>query len=167
MIILIIWTKFAPKKGIFGQKSKNWTPPLNFAYSDYSDIFQISTQTDNFDLLDQIYPKRVFLVKNRKREHHHWILHIWIGLGTKFQLRLTILIFCAKFAQKGCSQSKTANFNLVPSASFRYKRKTKKRPWNTSNTWLKFAQIEGIFFQNKLRNTWTVTLKTGLLRLQV
>ena len=24
--------------------------------------------------------------------------------------------------------------NLVPSASFRYKRKAKKRPWNTSNT---------------------------------
>ena len=24
--------------------------------------------------------------------------------------------------------------NLVPSASFRHKRKAKKRPWNTSNT---------------------------------
>ena len=58
-------------------------------------------------------------------------------------------------------------FNLVPSASFRYKRKAKKRLWNTSNTWLKFAQIEGIFFQNKLRNPWTTILKIGLLRLQV
>ena len=50
--------------------------------------------------------------------------------------------------------------NLVPSASFRYKSKAKKRPWNTSNT-------EGIFFQNKLRNTWTATLKTKLLRLSI
>ena len=37
--------------------------------------------------------------------------------------------------------------NLVPSASFCYKRKAKKRPWNTSNTWSKFVQIEGIFFR--------------------
>ena len=37
--------------------------------------------------------------------------------------------------------------NLVPSASFRYKSKAKKRPWNSSNTWSKFAQIEGIFLR--------------------
>ena len=36
--------------------------------------------------------------------------------------------------------------NLVPGPSFRYKRKAKKRPWNTSNTQLKFAEIEDIFF---------------------
>ena len=30
--------------------------------------------------------------------------------------------------------SKAILNNLVPSASFRYKRKAKKRPWNTSNT---------------------------------
>ena len=36
--------------------------------------------------------------------------------------------------------------NLDPSACFLYKRKAKKRPWNTSNTLLKkFTQIEGIF----------------------
>ena len=33
------------------------------------------------------------MVKNRKREHHYWIPHIGIGLGTKFQLKLAILIF--------------------------------------------------------------------------
>ena len=37
--------------------------------------------------------------------------------------------------------------NLDPSASFRYKRKAKKRPWNTLITWSKFAQMEGIFFR--------------------
>ena len=30
-----------------------------------------------------------------------------------------------------------------PSTSFCYTGKAKKRPWSTSNTWLKFAQIEG------------------------
>ena len=75
-------------------------------------MHQISNQTDNFDFLEQIYPKRAFLVKNRKSEHHHYILHIRIGLGTKFQLRSTILIFWAKFAQKGCFWSKTENSDL-------------------------------------------------------
>ena len=58
-------------------------------------------------------------------------------------------------------------FNFVPSGSnlvliesFRNKRKVKKKPWNSSNTWLKFAQIEGIFFSKKIRNTWTAILKT-------
>ena len=43
--------------------------------------------------------------------------------------------------------------NLVSNAPFHYKGKAKKRSWSTSNTWLKFARIEGIFFQNKLRST--------------
>ena len=37
--------------------------------------------------------------------------------------------------------------NLVPSASFCYKSKVKKRPWNTSNTLSKFPQIEGTFLR--------------------
>ena len=63
-------------------------------------------------ILDQIYPKRVFPVENRKSEHPHWILHMWTGLGTKLQLRLTILMFWAEFAQKGCFRSKTKNSHL-------------------------------------------------------
>ena len=31
--------------------------------------------------------------QNRIKEHHHRILHIRRSLGTKFQLKLTILIF--------------------------------------------------------------------------
>ena len=84
---------------------------------------------------------------------------------TRVQLKqfffLTVIYF---FVLKTNCKNK---FNLVSSASFRCKRKVKKRPWNTSNTWLKFAQIEVIFFLHKLRNTWTMTLKKGLLRLQV
>ena len=36
---------------------------------------------------------------------------------------------------------------LIPSASSRWKKKTKKRLWNTSNTWLKFSQIEAYFLE--------------------
>ena len=39
------------------------------------------------------------------------------------------------------------HLNLVPSASFCYNRKAEKKPWNTSNRWIKFGQIEEIFFR--------------------
>ena len=47
-------------------------------------IFQ-SIFVPNFNLfqsifLDQTYPKTVFRIKNRKSEHHHWILYIRISL---------------------------------------------------------------------------------------
>ena len=51
--------------------------------------------------------KMVFPVENRKSEHHHGILHIWISLGTKFQLKLIILSFWTKFTQKRYFQLKT------------------------------------------------------------
>ena len=42
--------------------------------------------------MNQICPKRVFPLENKKSEQHHWILHIWISLGIKFHLKLTVLI---------------------------------------------------------------------------
>ena len=58
--------------------------------------------------------KRVFTVYNKKKsKHHHWILHIQIILGPKFQPRLTILIFWPKFAQKGCFQFKQEKVNTT------------------------------------------------------
>ena len=56
-------------------------------------------------------PKRVFPVENRKSEHHHWIVHIRISVGTKFQLKLISLILWTKFAQKGFFRSKTEKAN--------------------------------------------------------
>ena len=53
--------------------------------------------TNKFEFLDQICPKRYC----PRSEHPHWILHIRISLSTKFQPKLTILIFWTKFAQKG------------------------------------------------------------------
>ena len=57
------------KKGFSGLKQKKWILPLNSAYSNWPG-YQISPQTDNFDdFLDQIFPKKVFLVKKKKSEH--------------------------------------------------------------------------------------------------
>ena len=42
-----------------------------------------------------------------KVKNHHWILHIQISTYTKFQLKLTILIFLTKFTKfKSVSRSK-------------------------------------------------------------
>ena len=58
-------------------------------------------------------PKWEFPAKSKKSEHHHWILHIWISLGTKFQLKLIILTSWTKFAQKGYFQSKIKKVNNI------------------------------------------------------
>ena len=65
--------------------------------------------------------KELLPVKNRKRVHHHWILYNLISLGTKFQLKLTILNFWTKFIQKLCFQSggkKEASLNSAYSNWF-------------------------------------------------
>ena len=62
-----------------------WRPPVNFTYSNLCIKFYF----EQFWILGQICPRRVFMVKNKKSEYHHWILHIRISLGTKFQLKLT------------------------------------------------------------------------------
>ena len=50
-------------------------------------------------------------VSGLKLKKWHWILHIWINLGTKFLLKLTSLIFWIMFVQKGYFQSKTNKMN--------------------------------------------------------
>ena len=61
---------------------------------------------DKFDFLEQVCPKGVIPVKTRKSKNRYWNLHIQISLGTNFQLKLAILIFWTKFAQKPCYRSK-------------------------------------------------------------
>ena len=63
-----------PKKGFYGLKQKKWTPLI------------------------------FFLIDHIQIDHHHWILHIQSSLGSKFQRKLTILIFfffLTRFSQKG------------------------------------------------------------------
>ena len=67
--------------------------------------------TNNTDFSKNISEKRVLPAKTRKDEYHHWILDFRISLSTKFELKLTILIFSTKFAQKTYSQPKTKKIN--------------------------------------------------------
>ena len=66
----------------------------------------LSFWTNNFELLNQICPRKIFMVKNRKSEHHHWIPFVQISLSTKFQLKLTtwqLLFFWPDLPKKGFS----------------------------------------------------------------
>ena len=62
---------------------------------------------NNFDFLDQIFPKRVFVVQNGEKKRHDRLQYIWISLGTKFHLKQTISDFWTKFTQKWYFWSKT------------------------------------------------------------
>ena len=102
-------TRFT-KKGFFWSK----TEKVNTIY--FLQILRIQIiLVQNFSSNWQFWffgsnlPKKVFPVKNRKNEHHHGILHIWISLGTKFQLKLIILSFWTKFTQKRYFQLKTTS----------------------------------------------------------
>ena len=62
---------------------------------------------NSFDFWDQTFPKRVFLVQNRKSSHHNLIMYIRLRLGSKFQSKLTILIFGLNFAKIGIPKNCT------------------------------------------------------------
>ena len=46
-------------------------------------------------------------------KHHHLILQTRISLGTKFQLKLKIVIFWTTFAHEGYFRSKTEKMNIL------------------------------------------------------
>ena len=100
--IFMFWTKFA-QKGYIWSKTRKMNIAIEF------DIYVIYCRlSTKFHLMQtRVFPNRVFLVSNRKSEHHHPIQNICIGLSTKFQLKQNILIFWIEFAQKGHFQSKT------------------------------------------------------------
>ena len=91
LTILIFWTKF-DQKGYFRSKTKKQTPSMNFAYLNYS-RYQISGETDNFWFLGPNLTKKDTSGLKQKSEHHQWILHIWITLGIKSQVKLTSFDF--------------------------------------------------------------------------
>ena len=115
--------KKLPKKGIFAWK-KTWTSPLTFPFYSVRAIFKCK-QFEQVQLTNQLLTahlwkcirllwqlicyasvtnwtkfaqKGYFPWKTKKSEHHHWILHILIRLGAKFQLKLTIFNLWTKFA---------------------------------------------------------------------
>ena len=101
--------------------------------------------------MGQFYPKRVFPVYNRKREQHHWILHIRISPATKFQLKLTIFIFWTKFDQKGFSglKQKKSHHHWILQIGISLGAKFQLK-LTFLNFWTKFAQ-KG-YFRSKTEN---------------
>ena len=97
-----------PGKGFSILKQKKWTPHIFYIIL-HIHISLVRNFSSNwqFWFFGPNLPKKVFPVENRENEHYHGILHIWISLGTKFQLKLIILSFWAKFTQKRYFQLKT------------------------------------------------------------
>ena len=62
--------------------------------------------------------KKVTSSLNWKTEHHHWILHIEIILGTKFQLKLTILSFWPELPEKAIPSLKQKKWTLSSAYSY-------------------------------------------------
>ena len=106
LTILIFWPDL-PKKGFSGLKQKKWTRCIFYIIL-HIQIGLVRKFSSNwqFWFFGPNLPKKVFPAKNWKREHHHWIPHIQISLGTKFQLKLIILSFWTKFTQKRYFQPK-------------------------------------------------------------
>ena len=98
------------------------------------------------------FPKRILVVKNRKNEHNHSILHIWISLGIKIDFEQLVLTFWTKFDQKGYIESKKKKeevnitiefriFGLVSLTNFRIN-------WQFWFFWSKFAW-KGFFYHKQ------------------
>ena len=108
--ILIFWTKFV-QKGNFQSKTDKMHTTIEFCIFEL--VFRWNFISNNFEFFDQICPRRIYIAKIWKSEHHHWILHIRISFGTKFQLKLTILVFWTKFAQRDFSGLKIEKVNTT------------------------------------------------------
>ena len=55
-----------------------------------------------------------FALETKTSEYRHWIVHIWISLCTKFQLKLAILFFLDQVCpKKGISSQKRKNWTNI------------------------------------------------------
>ena len=86
------------KKVFSGLKQKKWTSHVFYImlHIQISLMWNWSSKWQ-FWFFGSNLAKRVFPVTNRKSHYHHGILHIWISLGTKFQLKLIISSFWTNF----------------------------------------------------------------------
>ena len=112
LTIVIFWTRFV-KKGSYYFWSKTDKINTTTECCIFELVFVSNFTLSNFEFLNQICPRKIFMVRNRKIEHHHCIPLIQISLGTKFQLKLTILIFLTTFTEKGFFWSKTEKVNTT------------------------------------------------------
>ena len=100
LTILIFLTRFA-QKGFSGLTQKKWTPHIFYIIL-HVQISLLQNFSSNWQFLSfgPNLPKKLCPIEKRKSKHRHGILHIWISLGTIFQLKLIILNFWIKFTQQ-------------------------------------------------------------------
>ena len=85
-------------------------------------------------------PKKGCFRSKSRIEHHHWILYIQISLSTKFQFKLTILIFWTKLVQKRYFWLKTQKVDITMGFQLKL---------TILSFWTKFAQK---IFSRKQKN---------------
>ena len=78
LTIGIFRTKFAKKGSYFQSKTDKIDSTIEFYIFEL--VFVSNFTLNNFEFLAQICPRKIFMVKNRKNEHHHWIPQIQISL---------------------------------------------------------------------------------------
>ena len=98
---MIFFSLDLPKKLLSGLKQKKLTPYI-FYITLHIQISLLRNFSSNwqFWFFGSNLPKMVFPVENKISEHQHRILHIWISLGKKFQLKLITISFWTKFIPK-------------------------------------------------------------------
>ena len=96
-----------PKKSFSGLKQKKLTPHIFYIILRIQiSLVQNFISNWQFWFFGPNLQKKVFPVEKRKSELHHGLLHIWISLGTKFELKLIILRFGPNLPKKGISSWK-------------------------------------------------------------
>ena len=81
--ISIFWSKFE-QKGYFESKAKKVSMTIEFSIFKLVKILKFSFQ-QQFSFLRPSLPKNSISTPKHKSQYHYWIVHIQIGLNTKFQ----------------------------------------------------------------------------------
>ena len=89
---------------------------LNWSFSKIEKM-NITIKFYSFDFLDQINQKGYFYSK-KKKENRHWILHIRISLGSKFQLQQASLSFGKNFQKKDTPSQKQKTWTSPSDSSY-------------------------------------------------
>ena len=111
MTIVSFWTKYAGK-GCFSSEAKKVKATIEFGISKLN-LVPNFRRTDNVDFFSSNLQNILFLIEKRDSEQCHWIFNIRVSLETKFLLKLSIMHFWTKFAQKECFRCKTEKVNAT------------------------------------------------------
>ena len=99
ILFRFFWSKFA-QNGCFWRKIRKVSITIELCIFELVKVPNFNSNWQFRFFWPKFRLKMVFLVNNGKCEHHHWVLHIQIRIGTKIQLKLNTLVFWSKFTQK-------------------------------------------------------------------